>query len=81
MMLTFTKNNCITEAIISPDPIFVSGLLIVAKSHDSHGDIIYVIPLSPQHIWQSLKSILQVELEVHLYLVSVNCILVIWSPL
>ena len=37
MMFTFTKNNCIAEALISPGPIFISGLSIVAKSRD-HND-------------------------------------------
>ena len=26
MMLAFTEKNCITEALISPGPIFISGL-------------------------------------------------------
>ena len=37
---------------------------IVQKSRVIHDDVIDVIPLSPQNIWQSLKSILQVELEI-----------------
>ena len=44
MMLTFTENNRITKALISPLPIFVSSLFVVAKSRDHHnrlGDVIF----------------------------------------
>ena len=37
---------------------------IVQNTRVIHDDVIDVIPLSPQNIWQSLKSILQVELEI-----------------
>ena len=42
----------------------LSDLGIVHKSHNNHDGVTDIIPLSPQHIWQSLKSILQVELEI-----------------
>ena len=45
-------------------PHSLSDMEIVQKSRVIHDDVIDVIPLSPQNIWQSLKSILQVELEI-----------------
>ena len=60
MMLTFTGDNCITEALISLGPTFVSGRETVVKSRDLHDALSDVFFLSSQHIQQSLKSIVRV---------------------
>ena len=57
------NSTCVTWYTKS-SPRSPSGLGTAHKSRDNHDDVIDVIPLSPQHICQSLKSILLVELEI-----------------